>query len=269
LNKTGQGTVPCPKTGVQMKQSTYDTRRRGKKWGRGLIIFIHLLIVTWVVYCNIYYHADTAAKEYLKNPSCYQVEKKKDYLVFWPEGNIQAGMIFYPGGKVEYTAYAPLMGELAKRGIASIVVRMPANLAVLDINGAAGIQKKYPEIEKWYMSGHSLGGAMAAKYVGKHITEYSGLIMLGAYSVTDLSATNLAVLSVYGTEDHVMKMQNYETSKINLPSGSKEMVIASGCHGYFGSYGEQRGDGEAGILPQEQWNETAEAICNWIETQDE
>lgn len=251
-----------------MKQSTYESHRRGIKWGRGLIILIHSLIVIWIVYCNVYYHADQVAKEYLKNPSGYQVEKKKDYLLFHPEGEIRAGLIFYPGGKVEYKAYAPLMGELAKKGIACVVVRMPANLAVLDVNGADGIQKKYPEIEEWFLGGHSLGGAMAAAYVGKHPQEYSGLIMLAAYSPKDLSDEDLQVLSIYGTEDQVLNKQTYEDYKKNFPDGYEEVIIEGGCHGYFGSYGEQRGDGEAGIRPEEQWEETADAIYSWIETQE-
>ena len=39
------------------------------------------------------------------------VEQQGNTLAFIPE-NAETGLIFYPGGKVEYTAYAPLMHEL-------------------------------------------------------------------------------------------------------------------------------------------------------------
>lgn len=42
-------------------------------------------------------------------------------------------------------------------------VEMPFRLAVLDMDAAKGIQEHYPEIESWYIGGHSLGGSMAAK----------------------------------------------------------------------------------------------------------
>ena len=43
-----------------------------------------------------------------------------------------AGFIFYPGGKVGYTAYAPLILALAEQDILCVLLEMPFNLAVLD-----------------------------------------------------------------------------------------------------------------------------------------
>ena len=79
------------------------------------------------------------------------------------------------------------------------------------------IQEKYPEIEEWYIGGHSLGGSMAASYLADHADEYEGLILLGSYSTADLSETDLEVLSVYGSEDKVMNRVKYEENKSNLP----------------------------------------------------
>lgn len=80
-------------------------------------------------------------------------------LVFDPSA--KAGLLFYLGGKVEYTAYSPLMRACAEQGILCVLVKMPCNLAILDMNAADGIAVQYPEIEDWYIGGHSLGGAMA------------------------------------------------------------------------------------------------------------
>lgn len=85
---------------------------------------------------------------------------KDDNLVFIPEFGIEqakTGIIFYPGGKVEYTAYAPLMEACAREGILSVLIKMPGNLAVFVINAAEGIQEQYQTVDKWYMAGHSLG----------------------------------------------------------------------------------------------------------------
>jgi len=174
------------------------------------------------------------------------------------------GFIFYPGGKVEYTAYIPLLQALSEHGVTCVLVEMPFHLAVLDINAADGIQKEYPEIEDWYIGGHSLGGSMAASYVASHTEDFAGLVLLGAYSTADLSESNLAVLSVYGSEDKVMNRENYENNKTNLPAGFTEVVLGGGCHANFGMYGAQDGDGTPSITNEEQIALTADAIVKMM-----
>ena len=239
-----------------------------KLWKKILIILAAVLIaggIACAVYINDYYHADSAALETIENPvqgiSVFETENSS--IVFEPE-NPRAGMIFYPGGKVQYEAYAPLMEACAQRGILCVLVHMPGNLAVLDINAADGIPDKYPEIEHWYMAGHSLGGSMAASYLAGHTDEFDGLILLAAYSVKDLSETDLAVLSVYGSEDGVLKMDSYEKYMGNLPDDFTESVIPVGCHAYFGSYGPQDGDGSPEISNEDQIRLTAAAIEDFL-----
>jgi len=141
---------------------------------------------------------------------------------------------------------------------------LPFNLAVFDVNAADGIQEKYPEIQDWYIGGHSLGGSMAASYLADNAEEYEGLILLGSYSTADLSDTDLDVLSVYGSEDKVMSRENYEENKLNLPDDFTEIVIDGGCHAYFGMYGAQDGDGIAAITNEEQISLTAEHIVKMM-----
>ena len=59
------------------------------------------------------------------------------------------------------------MKACADKGVLCVLIEMPFNLAVLDMNAAEGIRVKYPEIENWYIGGHSLGGSMAASYLSK------------------------------------------------------------------------------------------------------
>lgn len=131
----------------------------------------------------------------------YDLRHKNYTITFAPQDKEKAtkALIFYPGGRVQYTAYAPLMHELAKNNFVCILVHMPGNLAVLDQNAADGIIEKYkeiyPSIQEWYMGGHSLGGAMAAEYVSKHVDEFDGLYLFAAYSTADLSDSDLRVLA--------------------------------------------------------------------------
>lgn len=146
-----------------------------------------------------------------------------------------------------------------------VLVKMPCNLAVLDINAADGIQEKYPEIEDWYIGGHSLGGSMAASYLANRTDDYEGLILLGSYSTADLSDTSLEVLSVYGSEDLVLNHEKYAKNRSNLPEGFTEIVIDGGCHAYFGMYGVQDGDGTPAITNEEQITRTVDSIAQFME----
>jgi len=185
---------------------------------------------------------------------------------YLPMGEIKAGFVFYPGGKVDCEAYAPLLMECASRGILCVVVEMPFNLAVFGINKGAEIIEQFPKVESWYIGGHSLGGSMAASCAANHSDLFDGVVLLASYSTVDI--TNLRVLSIYGTNDEVMETRNYEKYENNLPdifSGNfTERVISGGNHSYFGMYGSQKGDGEATVTNVEQIKFAADEIVKFI-----
>lgn len=229
-----------------------------------VVLAFAIIVGACAIYLCDYYRADNEEIGAFLPQGTTWKEKPDGTIVFEPEGATK-GFIFYPGGKVEYTAYIPLMKACAEEGILCVLVEMPFNLAVLDINAADGIQKEYPEIEEWYIGGHSLGGSMAASYLANHIEDYEGLILLGSYSTSDISDTDINVLSVFGSEDKVMNREKYEDNKSNLPSDFTEFVIDGGCHAYFGMYGPQDGDGTATITNEEQISLTVKSIVKVME----
>ena len=215
------------------------------------------------IYLGDYYRADMDSIEAFTAEAVRMDTLPGGDLVFYPE-SAEAGLIFYPGGKVEYTAYIPLMQALAADGILCVLVQMPGNLAVLDVAAAEGIPEQFPEIDAWYLAGHSLGGSMAASYLADHTDDFAGLILLGAYSTADLSGSELEVLSLYGSQDLVMNREKYAKYLENLPADLTETIIDGGCHAYFGMYGAQDGDGIPTITNEAQITITAEAIRDLI-----
>ena len=128
---------------------------------RILIILAAVLLTlagTFLIYVLQYYKADATAEDIYSTYS-ESIEVGKDYTVFYPEPdkNKNKGLIFYPGGKVEETAYAPILNRLSGEGITCVLIKMPFHLAVFDVNAADGIMEQFPEITSWYMGGHSLG----------------------------------------------------------------------------------------------------------------
>ncbi|WP_199925772.1 alpha/beta hydrolase [Paenibacillus bouchesdurhonensis] len=230
-------------------------KKRLKITAISILAFLLLVVGVFYIYTLDYYRADEAAVQAIAGEENSVVSKDKMWI-FYPEKQqaSDTAMIFYPGGKVEATAYAPLLEQLSREGITCILVKMPFNLAVFDINAADHVFEQFPEVKRWYISGHSLGGAMASSYASKHIDKLEGMILLGAYPV---GPTELPMLAIYGSEDMIL-----DTTKLgDVPN---QYVIEGGNHAYFGNYGEQDGDGMASIAREEQQRQTVEGIITFI-----
>ncbi len=234
-------------------------------WLSSVLSVIVLLVLACGLYLSDYYRADKsaiAAFSYSENITKIQIDKNA--VAYVPQ-TASAGLIFYPGGKVEYSAYEPLMMKLAENGIMSVLIEMPFNLAVFDINAAEGIREEFPEVQNWYIGGHSLGGSMAASYVANRTADFDGLILLASYSTADISKSELNVISIYGSEDKVMNAEKYQKYKSNLPTDFTEQIIEGGCHAYFGVYGSQDGDGVPTLSNAEQISLTVDNILQCID----
>ena len=94
-----------------------NTKRSHPKLRIALAVILAVILVcaaAFAVYISIYYHAESAAVQAMSPDSAVLVYELKDGItVFAPEGP-SAGFIFYPGGKVEHTAYAPLLPQATR-----------------------------------------------------------------------------------------------------------------------------------------------------------
>ena len=211
-----------------------------------------------------YNEADKSSiEEYVKEQNVQRVQFKDNILVFSGSEN-KTALIFYPGSNIEYNAYEPLMAACAKRGIMSILVKMPLNKAIFNLNIAKKIKEYFPDIKTWYVGGHSLGGMSAAIHAAKYPDEYAGLIILASYSPKDLTKTNLKVLSIYGTKDMIMDRNSYKKYKKNLPKDFTEFIIEDGIHRYFGMYGFPKEQPFVKITNIEQIELTADKIEEFV-----
>lgn len=235
--------------------------KQKKRVFRIILAVLVLLVFACAAYLCDYYHAEPEALEVFAPVGVIGTETTEEGDRVFGAKDADVGFIFYPGGKVESLAYVPLMRALTEKGVLCVLVEMPFHLAVFDMDAAEGIPQQYPEIERWYIGGHSLGGSMAAAYVSECPDAFEGLVLLGSYSTADLAETDLQVLSVYGSEDQVLSRENYEESKKNLPRDFEEVILEGGCHANFGMYGAQKGDGTPTMTREEQITLTADAFA--------
>ena len=228
----------------------------GKKLKIAAIVLGILIILgggAFGVYVSDYYPADAAAMALAEDQS--QVRQEGNLYVLEPAGAPDVGLVFYPGGKVAAEAYLPLMGRLRDQGVLCVLVKMPFHLAVFGKNRAEEAFAAFPEIDAWYIGGHSLGGAMASSYLSDNPDSAAGLILLGAYVYGEVDPSR--ALTIYGSEDLVL-----DRTKIDYTENV--LVIEGGNHAGFGGYGPQKGDGTAWIPADVQQQETVEAILAFM-----
>lgn len=189
------------------------------------------------------------------------------WLTFWPvDDAVETGFIFYPGGKVDARAYAPLAKAVAAQGYPMIIVPMPVNLAVFAPGRAAEVMADFPEIEQWVVGGHSLGGAMAARFAYEQSETVAGLVLWASYPApeNDLSTSDLPVTSIYGILDGLATVDKIEAARPLLPPDTQFVPVDGGNHAQFGWYGAQGGDKPATITPLEQQAKIVEATVTLL-----
>ena len=219
-----------------------------------LISFLALLVVLgggFLVYASDYYRADETANAVLQNEA---VQVKEGLILLMPEGTADTALIFYPGAKVEYTAYLPILEKLRQNGIASVLMKMPFNMAIFSVDAADRAFKELNGISSWFIGGHSMGGAMASSYFAGHQDRVKGLVLLGAYIYGDVAPED--ALTVYGTLNAGLEKNINYTENV--------VIIQGGNHAQFGNYGEQKGDPAAAISWQEQQDAAVQAILEFI-----
>ena len=226
-----------------------------KKTKKGLIIFsiiLVLLIAASLIYLATgNYNSKDLAKAYMisdKN-AVVIIENGIRFIPSKPNGT---GVILYQGAKVDVSAYSVEAKILADNGYTVFIPKMPFNMAFFGINKADKIIENNPDISKWYMAGHSLGGSMAAKYTSNNQEKIDGLILLASYSVDDLSGYKGKVISIIGSKDMGIDKRKLEETSVNLPVDTEFYIIEGGNHSQFGDYGFQKGDNIADISLEEQ-----------------
>ena len=222
-----------------------------------ILIIILIIMLGFGIYVSDYSHSDSTALSYINGSSNVSITHESNGLFIDGKGNDTA-LIFYPGAKVEYSAYLPLMNQIASQGVDVYLVQMPFNLAFFGQNSADDIIKN-SNYSHYIMSGHSLGGVAASGYASKH--DVDGLVLLAAYPSEEIDKPTL---SIYGSEDKVLNLKSYNDAKPLIKANFTEHIINGGNHAQFGNYGIQKGDGNAGINSTLQQNETASEIIKFI-----
>lgn len=231
--------------------------KRIRLWQLAIFALVAVLIAAtagFVIWGNNPSPASPEAFSAMESDESVSVEQEP-WLVFKPgESNPTTGFIFYPGGRVQPQAYAPAARAIAEQGYLVVIPPMPLNLAIFAPDVADEIMAAFPEIDCWVLGGHSLGGAMAARFAYRKPQSVQGLVLWAAYPAAsdDLSTSDLAVVSIHASEDGLADVDTVLASQPLLPPSTSWVLIEGGNHAGFGYYGPQSGDKSRSITLEEQ-----------------
>lgn len=207
----------------------------------------------------------------LKSDEFVQFSDQNGWLVFRPVSQddtlakpLNTGFIFYPGGRVDYRAYAPLARAIAEQGYLVVVPPMPLNLAFFGTNVANDIVQAFPEIKHWAVGGHSLGGVAASMYANDNRDKIRGIVFYASYPAGNMSTYPGSVTFIFGTNDGMATPAKIAESKPNLPLQTVFAPIEGGNHSQFGFYGNQSGDNPATLSRAEQQKQSVDATVEML-----
>jgi hypothetical protein len=199
-----------------------------KKFLLAVLVMIIIIGGGVLTYLNLDQYQATLSRQY---------QLLEDSGTFYKLDNSDVGFIFYQGGKVEADAYSYL--EAVEANI--FILDTPFNLAIFNFGKAQQIVDKYPQISRWYVGGHSLGGSSAFLYAASTNTIIEGIIYLGSYPT---EVNQFRQLAIFGSKDGLL---DYNAYLDYFDEDDSVKIITGGNHAQFGEYGIQANDGTATI----------------------
>jgi len=164
-----------------------------------------------------------------------------------PEGTTGTALLLQPGARVDARAYAAVVRPLAAAGHLVVVPKQPLGIGFLSLGALDAARDVHPDVERWVVGGHSLGGTAAAVEAvdaGTEGTPVAGLLLWASYPADDISTAPVGrVLSVAASEDGLATPEDITASAADLPPDAELVVVEGAVHAFFGDYGPQPGDG--------------------------
>jgi hypothetical protein len=202
-----------------------------------------------------------AYTEAISNPAI-TIDSHDGFITLRPAGKTpKVGLLFYPGARIEPSAYVAKLAAMAEAANIQIAIGRPSlNLAFFSINQADDMRTALPGVTHWFVGGHSLGGSMACVYSSSHRDMLEGVVLFGTYCGTDISNSSLRVLSINGERDGVFPPAIISERRYELPLNVRIVLVPGMNHAQIGNYGLQSGDNEPTISDAEAREALVDAV---------
>jgi hypothetical protein len=233
---------------------------------RRAVLVVAALVVGasgFLVYANVTSAAERAPLAEVADEPAISIDYSRDAVVLTPSSDANGeGLVFIAGAKVEPVAYAYKLSGLVDEGYTVVIVRPFLNFGLFETRPLSAFTDLAPDVSGWFVGGHSLGGVKACMYADS--PGVRGLVLLGSYCANDLSTSDLAVVSVSGSNDRLSTPDKIDANKALLPSDTTFVEIDGANHAAFGDYGLQPGDGDSTIDDSNMRGDITEAIVDGL-----
>ena len=231
-----------------------------------LCAVVLLAILAFAVYASTPFQPESAPLDRVRADTSLLVTESADAVILAPrDGATGEGLVFLTGARVSPAAYADKLSGLAEAGLTVVIARPVFGFAILEWRPFTEFSDLAPNVDRWLVGGHSLGGVRACQYVADQpvdepgdsgvdsevddaaatTTPIVGLVFFGSYCATDISSSDVPVLSIAAANDELSTPEKIENAAHLLPGDAVFTEIAGANHASFGDYGVQPGDGTA------------------------
>lgn len=252
---------------VVVIDSADEAKSKGRSWLWilvGIILTIAIAVGGFVLWAlNPLLQIDEIALNALESSDNITVTDRA-WLAFLPHEPPATGIIIYPAARVPAEAYAPIARQLAESGYLSVIVYPPLNLPRFNTELALPVMEHFSAVENWVIAGHSSGGTSASIFASNNPDLVDGIVYLASYpakSTNTLFNSNLEILSIFGTNDGLV---NIENSRERFPLNTRFVVIEGANHTQFAYYGDGGGNNPATITREEQIRQTVAAMLVFL-----
>jgi pimeloyl-ACP methyl ester carboxylesterase len=150
------------------------------------------------------------------------------------------------------------------------IVKLPYRFAPLAshkdevVGRTLQLMASHPEVPRWVVAGHSLGGALAARVALSTRGREVSFVLIGTTHPRDhdLSKLEARITKVYATNDGVAPIDGVMANRRLLPETTAWVEIKGGNHSQFGHYGHQLFDGTATITRAAQQATTRQVLLD-------
>lgn len=235
-----------------------------------VIAVVALLAVLFLAYAHTVMQGERGPALAAWTDDAVEITSHDAGIVIEPAGGgAGEGLVFVPGAKVDPYAYLSKLSAVAEASGLTIVITHPTlNLAFFDTRPLATFTELAPEVDEWWVGGHSLGGVRACQLAGEPDApgrpELAGVMLFGSYCANDLSGSGLAALSVSGSNDGLSTPAKVGAASGLLPADAAFVELEGANHADFGDYGAQPGDGESTLDDAEVRDEIAAAVAAFL-----
>jgi len=148
------------------------------------------------------------------------------------------GLIVYPGAYTDVRGYLPTLRPFAAAGYRVVIAHMPFELAVFGIDRALEIQAANPDVKRWALVGHSIGGTMGTLFASRNPAALAGVIVWDAYppSFANFPDYPQPVWLIHRARPDGSPSPVFAAQRGEFPPEARWVPIRGGIHMYFGSF---------------------------------